>query len=229
MTQHSLLAILLAATALTACAGRAPETDPEPSASSSPSVSAAEAARMEAIIRAREDSARRRYTPADVRFMTAMIGHHAQAIDMARMAPTHGASQAVQVLAGRIINAQQDEIALMQRWLRERGLPVPEAKAAGQKMMMGGVEHEHLMPGMLTAEEMQQLDRARGAEYDRLFLTLMIRHHQGAVTMAQEWFGSQGAGQDESVFKLVSDVNVDQATEIARMQQMLAALAPTTR
>jgi len=174
-----------------------------------------------AIAQARADSVRYPYTAADVRFMSNMIAHHAQAIDIARWAPTHGASSSLQILAERVINAQKDEIALMQRWLRERQLPVPEARAT---MTMGGTEHVHQMPGMLTAEQLAQLDAARGKEFDRLFLQLMIQHHQGAVAMVQELVSSQGAALDETVFKLASDINADQATEIDRMQQMLAVL-----
>ncbi len=177
-----------------------------------------------AIARASADSARSPYTAADIHFMSAMIGHHAQAIDMARLTPTHAASASVRTLAERIINAQQDEIATMQQWLRERRQPVPEVRAAGMTMVMNGVEHEHRMPGMLSETQMQQLDEARGAEFDRLFLTYMIQHHRGAVAMVEELFGSHGAGQDDIVFKFASDVNVDQITEIARMQRMLVAL-----
>jgi uncharacterized protein (DUF305 family) len=179
---------------------------------------------LSAVAQARPDSARYPYTEADVHFMSGMIGHHAQAIVMAGWAPTHGASDAVRRLAERIINAQQDEIATMQRWLRDRQLPVPEARPTGVKMMHGGVEHEMLMPGMLTAAQMKQLDEARGKDFDRLFLTFMIQHHQGAVSMVKDLFGSYGAGLDETVFKFASDVNVDQSTEIERMQTMLVAL-----
>ena len=178
-----------------------------------------------AIARARADSARYPYTVADVRFMSGMIGHHAQAIVMSGWAPTHEADPSVRRLAERIINAQQDEIATMQRWLRNRRLPVPEAGATGMKMRMGGAEHEMLMPGMLTEAQMRQLDQARGPEFDRLFLTFMIQHHRGAVSMVKDLFGSRGAGQDETVFKFASDVSVDQSTEIARMEKMLG-LAP---
>lgn len=174
-----------------------------------------------AIAAARADSARYPYTQADIRFMSNMIAHHAQAIDIAQWAPTHGASASLQVLAERVINAQKDEIALMQRWLRERQLPVPEARAT---MTMGGTEHVHHMAGMLTPAQLEQLNAARGKEFDRLFLTFMIQHHQGAVTMVQELVSSQGAALDETVFKLASDINADQTTEIDRMQQMLAEL-----
>jgi uncharacterized protein (DUF305 family) len=155
-----------------------------------------------------------------------MIGHHAQAIVMAGWVPTHGANPSVRTLAERIVNAQQDEIATMQQWLRDREQPVPEARATGMKMTMNGVEHEMLMPGMLTEDQMQKLDAARGPEFDRLFLTFMIQHHRGAVSMVKDLFGSYGAAQDETVFKFANDVNVDQSTEIARMETMLAALTP---
>ncbi|HTD83200.1 MAG TPA: DUF305 domain-containing protein, partial [Gemmatimonadaceae bacterium] len=135
-----------------------------------------------------------------------------------------GASPAVQRLADRIINAQQDEILTMQAWLRDRQQPVPDATATGMKMTMGGMEHEMLMPGMLTDEQMKQLDAARGPDFDRLFLTYMIQHHKGAVSMVKDLFDSYGAGQDEVVFKFASDVNVDQTTEIARMEKMLVSL-----
>jgi len=178
---------------------------------------------LSAIAQARADSARHPYTEADVHFMSGMIGHHAQAIVMAHWAPTHGASASMLRLAERIINAQQDEIATMQHWLSDRVKPVPEARPTGMKMMVNGVEHEMLMPGMLTEPQMKQLDQARGAEFDRLFLTFMIQHHRGAVSMVKDLFDSYGAGQDETVFKFASDVNVDQSTEIERMEKMLLA------
>jgi uncharacterized protein (DUF305 family) len=171
--------------------------------------------------RARADSARLPYTKADIEFMTHMISHHAQAIVMAKMAPTHDASPAVQTLAARIINAQNDEITLMQNWLRDRNQPVPEAKPMPMKMVMNGQVMEMLMPGMLSDEQMRALDAARGPEFDKLFLRGMIQHHQGAITMVQQLFATPGAAQDEAVFKFANNVNVDQSTEIHRMQQML--------
>jgi len=153
-----------------------------------------------------------------------MIGHHSQAIVISRWAPTHGASAAMRTLAARIINGQQDEIATMQQWLRDRLQPVPDGKHGGMKMTMNGVEHTMPMPGMLGDAELKQLNAARGPEFDRLFLSLMIRHHRGAVAMVKDLFGSYGAAQDETVFRLASDVNVDQSTEIDRMEKMLAAL-----
>jgi uncharacterized protein (DUF305 family) len=176
---------------------------------------------LEAIAKARADSMQRPYTEADVNFMTGMIAHHSQAILMARWAPSHGASESIQTLCARIINAQQDEIVLMQQWLRDRLQPVPEAKPGPMKMKMNGMEHEMLMPGMLTDAQLKQLDAARGPEFDRLFLTFMIQHHQGAVQMVKELTSSPGAANDDFVFKLASDINVDQTTEIDRMQRML--------
>jgi uncharacterized protein (DUF305 family) len=177
-----------------------------------------------AIERARQDSLQFPYTAADIHFVSGMIGHHAQAIVMSRMAPTHGAKAEVQRLAERIINAQQDEISIMQEWLRERRQPVPEAKPGPMKMVMNGHEHEMLMPGMLTAQQMQQLDSARGPAFDELFLTLMIQHHRGAIAMVNELLASPGAAQDRTVFKLAADVNVDQTTEISRMERMLVTV-----
>jgi uncharacterized protein (DUF305 family) len=158
-----------------------------------------------------------------VDFMTGMIGHHAQALVMSALAPTHGASATIQTLAARITNSQKDEIAIMQRWLRDREQTVPEVHIDGTNMMVHGAGHG-MMPGMLTPEQMDQLDEARGGEFDRLFLTLMIQHHRGAVSMVRELFATDGAGQDEAVFKFASDVQVDQTTEVARMERMLAAL-----
>jgi len=165
----------------------------------------------------------RAYTAADIEFMSGMISHHAQAIVMSRWAPTHGASPALLILTERVINAQQDEIAAMQRWLRDRQQPVPEARPTGMRMMMNGVEHDMLMPGMLTEAQMKQLDQARGKEFDRLFLTFMIQHHRGAVTMVNDLFATNGAAQDITVFKMASDITADQTTEIERMQKMLAS------
>src|SRR5687767_13128030 len=134
-----------------------------------------------AIARARADSALRPYTAADVHFMQGMIAHHAQAIAMANWAWTNGASSQIRTLAGRVINAQTDEIAIMQQWLADRLQDVPKPDPAGMKMNMGGQVHVHLMPGMLTPEQMKQLEGAKGKNFDRLFLTLMIQHHMGAV------------------------------------------------
>ncbi len=191
---------LVALSLLTGCAGR----------------QAAEQAGSAPAAAARPDSAGYPYTEADVRFMSAMIGHHSQAVVMAGWAATRGAGGSVRTLAERIVNGQQDEIASMQQWLRDRGRPVPETTH--------GSGHQHHMPGMLTEAQMQQLAGASGPEFDRLFLTLMIQHHRGAVSMVRDLFGSRGAAQDETVFKFANDVHVDQSTEIARMERLLSAL-----
>ena len=164
------------------------------------------------------------YTAADIHFMSAMIGHHSQAIVVARWAPTHGASPSVLRLSERIVNGQEDEISIMKQWLIDRRQPVPEPGATTMRMSMNGMTHDMAMPGMLTESQLRQLDAARSDEFDRLFLKLMIQHHRGAVSMVKDLFGSHGAGQDETIFKFASDVNVDQATEINRMEKMLASL-----
>jgi uncharacterized protein (DUF305 family) len=162
------------------------------------------------------------YTQADVDFMSHMIGHHAQALVMAGWAPSHGASRSVRTLAERIVNGQQDEIATMQRWLRDREQPAPEPAGGGTKM--AGHDHAMLMPGMLTDAQMKELDQARGTDFDRLFLTYMIQHHRGALTMVHQLFGTKGAAQDQATFKLASDISADQSSEITRMERMLADL-----
>jgi uncharacterized protein (DUF305 family) len=171
---------------------------------------------------ARADSLRDSFSQADVDFITHMIPHHAQALVMARMVPTHDASGALRVLAGRIINAQNDEIALMQTWLRDRGLPVPDPEHA----LHSG--HHMNMPGMLTPEQLGRLDAARGAEFDRLFLQFMIQHHSGAIEMVNTLFSQHGAAQGDAIFKIASDINVDQETEIERMRLMLRDLVLET-
>ena len=195
-----------------------------------------------AMARAKADSARLPYTQADIDFMSGMIHHHAQAILISRWAPSHGASPAVQRLTARVINAQSDEINTMRTWLQDRhqdpmtidsmGNVVSAVKkpAAGAMESMPGMDHagmQHgmtatsMMPGMLSDTQLKELDAARGAEFDHLFLTYMMQHHRGAVSMVRTLFGNQGAGQDETVFKFAADVEVDQTTEIKRMLSML--------
>jgi uncharacterized protein (DUF305 family) len=175
---------------------------------------------------ARADSVRQSFTDADVHFMSGMIPHHAQAVLMARWAPTHGASAAVSAFCERIVVGQGDEIEIMRTWLRDKGLPVPAANATHHRMRMaGGMEHDMLMPGMLSDAELAQLDSARGPDFDRLFLTFMIRHHEGAITMVEELLASNGAAQDELIIKLAADIYADQTSEIGRMKIMLAGQA----
>ena len=216
---HLLIAGLLPLVAASACGGSTggPQLAPIPVARRVQST-------PEAIAWARADSVRLGWVAGDANFMTGMISHHAQAIAMSRWAPSHG-TPVICTLAARIINAQSDEIITMQQWLSDRLQPIPEPNPRGMAMMMNGMQHDMLMPGMLSEAQMQQLDQARGVEFDRLFLTFMIQHHKGAVAMVKELFNTYGAGQNEVVFKLASDVNVDQMTEIARMERMLGSMA----
>ena len=169
------------------------------------------------------------YTTADVQFMQGMIGHHAQAVVMAAMAPTHGASAQVSAFCRKIIISQRDEIELMQTWLKDRGETVPdqgdagahEAMHAGMRMDSGTMR----MPGMLTAQQLTQLDQARRATFDRLFLEFMIQHHQGALTMVATLFDSPGAGQTPDIFGYATGVDADQRAEIERMQGMLSTIS----
>jgi uncharacterized protein (DUF305 family) len=170
---------------------------------------------------ARPERARPPYVSADVRFMAGMIVHHEQAVLIAGWAPSHGASGAVRTLSERIVVAQRDEIAFMERWLRERHETLPPADP--EHPYMPGMDQSMLMPGMLTAAQLAQLDGASGPEFDRLFLTFMIQHHQGAITMVEQLLHAQGAAQDGQVFRFAADVNADQTTEIDRMSSMLEA------
>lgn len=157
-----------------------------------------------------------KYTDADVKFMTGMIGHHAQALEMTALLPSRTAHEDMKLLARRIEVSQTDEIRMMQRWLEARGLEVPTVHAhhaAGAT----------LMPGMLTPEEMARLAEAKGAAFDRLFLELMIKHHEGALVMVKTLVSQPGAAQDADIFAFASDVEADQSIEIARMRAMLGA------
>jgi len=161
------------------------------------------------------------YVAGDAKFMTGMIGHHAQAVLISGWAPTHGASPSIIRLTERIVVGQQDEIQLMETWLQDRGEPVPDPSSHANH---AGMDHSMHMPGMLSPAQLDSLDQARGPEFDRLFLTYMIQHHMGAIVMVNELFATHGAGQDEPTFRLASNIYADQTTEIARMQKMLAAL-----
>ncbi|OZC02709.1 DUF305 domain-containing protein [Rubricoccus marinus] len=210
------------------------------------------------------------YSEADVAYMTGMIGHHAQALILADMAYRNAASGSIKTLAARIENAQKDEIESMQRWLRDRGQPVPvptfegtlltvtmeapeasgemdhsamDHQASGEMehsgmdhstmdhsgmdhgaMGHGGMDHSG-MPGMLSQAQLDEMNAAKGRAFDVLFLRYMIQHHAGAVTMTDDLFTKDGAAQDDTAFKIASDIQVDQRTEIARMQLMLDRLS----
>jgi uncharacterized protein (DUF305 family) len=157
------------------------------------------------------------YTQADVHFLHSMIPHHAQALEMTALVRQHATTDAVRQMALRMEISQRDEIALMETWLRDHGEPV---RMDG----MDGMHATHLMPGMLTPEQLSELAEARGVDFDRLFLEYMIQHHRGAVDMVYELFRTSGAGQESTVFKFAEEVDADQTMEIERMQRILESL-----
>ena len=172
-------------------------------------------------------------TAADVAFMAGMIVHHAQAVMMASWAPSHGASPAVAEVCRRIAVSQRDEIAYMQHWLADHHEPVPQVDTTtGRLLSMGGAmampgmsmaDTAPVMPGMLNAAQLARLDGARGPAFDHFFLTSMIQHHEGALTMVQQLVNTPGAAQDPLVFQFASDISAGQAAEIDRMRHLLAA------
>lgn len=153
------------------------------------------------------------YTGADIKFMQGMIGHHAQALEMVALLQTRTTSADMKKMAQRIQISQEDEIRMMQNWLRRRGQQVPTGK---EHHAHGGM----LMPGMLTADEMKRLASEKGKAFDKLFLESMIGHHQGALAMVKDLFATPGAAQDSDIFAFASDVEADQSAEIARMTAM---------
>ena len=155
------------------------------------------------------------YTVADVEFMQGMIAHHSQAIYMSRMAEAHGANPRVIKLANKIDQSQVAEIRIMQDWLRSNGQFAPDT-SAGRTMKMAG---------MLTEDQMKQLDAAKGVEFDRAFLTLMIQHHEGALQMVKDLFATPRAGQEVDVNVFANDVVSVQTAEIGAMRQMLSQLS----
>ncbi|MGQ0813896.1 MAG: DUF305 domain-containing protein [Gemmatimonadota bacterium] len=148
--------------------------------------------------------------PADVAFMQGMIVHHAQALAMIRLVPGRAQSEAIQLLARRMEASQASESALMLKWLQVRSRPAADSTH----------QHTH-MPGMLSPEAVDSLAKVTGSEFDRLFLQLMIRHHEGALTMVEQLFSNKGAGEDAELFQLASHIDADQRAEIARMRRML--------
>lgn len=162
------------------------------------------------------------YTPGDVEFMQGMIEHHAQALEMVALVPDRTTSESIRLLAQRIDISQRDEIRLMRDWLAKRGQAAPDPASA--HVHGAGGEHPMLMPGMLTPAQMARLHAARGTEFDRLLLQLMIQHHEGALTMVKTLFGTQGAAQEVPTFRYASEVDADQRMEIERMRKLLAAL-----
>jgi uncharacterized protein (DUF305 family) len=222
---YALSAVLLA---LAACT---PQAMPTPAPARAGSASAA----------VRADTQRTAYSAADVRFMQGMIGHHAQALAMTELLSSRTARDDMRLLAERITVSQRTEIAMMQRWLRERGEAVPDSEQVRQMAMGHGMAGHDMpgmpgmpgmsggapaMPGMASAEEMARLAAAQGTAFDRLFLQLMIRHHEGAIAMVRALFASPGAGQESEMYRFASDVDADQRAEIARMRALLGAIPP---
>jgi uncharacterized protein (DUF305 family) len=159
-------------------------------------------------------------SPADVQFMQGMIMHHAQAVEMTALIESHTENYDLMSLGARISRSQSDEIKFMKRWLASRGHPISHAMPDMRHMHMS---HElmALMPGMLTSEQMEALRKAKGAEFDHLFLKGMIQHHGGALTMVKDLFETAGAGQDAELFNFATDVDSGQRAEIRIMQNML--------
>jgi uncharacterized protein (DUF305 family) len=156
---------------------------------------------------------------ADVEFMQGMIMHHAQAVEMTALIASHTENKELRSLGPRISSSQSDEIKLMQRWLAVRGERI-SADMPGMDMSRHS-SHQQLMPGMLTPEQMEALRKAKDAEFDHLFLTGMIQHHDGALTMVKALFDTAGAGQDADVFNFATDADNTQRAEIKIMQSML--------
>ena len=180
------------------------------------------------------------YTPADAKFMQMMIVHHAQAVVMSNWAASHGARADVAILCKRIALSQYDEIDLMQRWLLARHLSAPDPLdmrhphkgpvTDSSPMHMPGMDMGNppmMMSGMLTPEQMRALDAAHGTEFDRLYLTGMMMHHQGAVDMVASLFATPGGGQQSELFGFATDIDASQRVEINRMRAMLQSLPAT--
>ena len=235
------ITILLACAPVAGCrTGTQPSPAPEPSVSHDHDgsmampmpASASPAAAMAMAPRDTAADRRRGFTDADVAFMTHMIAHHAQAVWMTGLVEARTQRPDLRLAARRIELTQQDEMALMRRWLQDRGQPVPPSTDphAGMAMPMDGhamPTGEHAsMPGMLSADEMARLEASTGAEFDRRFLEGMIRHHEGALVMVAQLFGTPGAGQESEIFRFASDVDADQRAEIARMRTLLGTAAP---
>ena len=156
---------------------------------------------------------------ADVQFMQGMIMHHAQAVEMTALMESHTQNKGLRLLGARISKSQSDEIEFMKRWLTTRGEPISLSMPEMPGMDMS--KQPMLMPGMLTPKQMEALKKAKGAEFDQLFLTGMIQHHNGALIMVKDLFDTAGSGQDAELFNFATDVDSGQRAEIRIMQTML--------
>jgi len=211
-----LLSLATAAACKTTSAGSSqpPIVQPGPPGQSSQNVAAKQASDLSKV----------QATDADIKFMQGMIHHHAQALDMVALLDKNTNSDDMRKLGERIRISQHDEIGMMQRWLRARGQDAPDPHAMHMPGMPGMDHDMVMMPGMLTAEEMEHLASLKGVDFDRAFLTGMIKHHGGALAMVKALFATPGAGQESVIFAFASDVEADQQMEIDRMNNMLAAL-----
>ncbi|HKB68148.1 MAG TPA: DUF305 domain-containing protein [Pyrinomonadaceae bacterium] len=163
-------------------------------------------------------------SPADMQFMQGMIMHHAQAVEMTALIESHTTTKDLRLLGARISRSQSDEIKFMTSWLTARGEPTSMTMPQMPGMDMPGMDmssHSMLMPGMLTKKQMDALKKAKGGEFDHLFLTGMIQHHNGALIMVKDLFDTAGAGQDAELFNFATDVDSGQRAEIRIMQTML--------
>lgn len=200
---------------------------------------------FEALFQARADSALQNFAEEDVHFFTMMIPHHSQALEMSALAEARTDNRSILALAARISGGQSEEIERMRTWLEHRGIAEAEtsmdhgemdhgemANAAAAEAMHDHADHDtsdHTsaspsMPGLLTPEEMDELASAEGPEFDRLFLSYMIYHHRGAITMVEDLFASPNGGKNEEVFRFAAEIRVDQSTEVARMERMLSVI-----
>lgn len=211
----TLLAVLLTAAAPACLAGSTQQTDPapvvvQPGAPGQPSKTLPASTRPSLPP----------LSQADVEFMQGMIMHHSQAVEMTALIPSHTENKDIRTLGAKISSSQSDEIRFMERWLAARGKPTSMAMPGMPDMDMSGKPMAP-MPGMLTPEQMAALRKSTGAEFDELFLTGMIQHHQGALVMVKDLFDTAGAGQDADIFNFATDADNTQRAEIKIMQNML--------
>lgn len=164
-------------------------------------------------------------SPKDVEFMQGMIMHHGQAVEMTALIESRTQNKTLRLLGARISQSQSDEMNFMKRWLESRKQPISMPMKGMEDMDMSDMDmsshHHMLMPGMLSKKQMNALKKASGAEFDRLFLSGMIQHHNGALTMVKDLFETTGAGQDAELFNFATDVDSGQRAEINIMQTML--------
>lgn len=219
MKTFSVPAFVAAALLVTGCGSAPPQqtvpiVQPGAPGQASKAVSAAKAA----------DESHVGYSDADVTFMQGMIHHHAQALDMVDLLNRNTNSDEMRQLGKRISLSQTDEIKMMQTWLRARGKDAPDPRAHAMADMPGMSMDHVMMPGMLTPEEMKHLAALTGPAFDKAFLTGMIKHHGGALTMVKELLATPGAAQDADIFNFTANIEADQSAEIERMTDMLNAM-----